>query len=88
VGVRVRINVDEVIKYQTVIEAEMPEGMSDEDFEEILGRAEAKGRFEPASDLVYTLERIGIQAEVVEDNYPDNPYSSEIEITYVEDIAD
>jgi hypothetical protein len=87
---KVRITVEETLKYTDEIVVEQPNTMDDEEFEEILQRAERSIGYDgSAKDLAYVLkEKYGIKVIIQSDNFPDSPDSSELEIVDVMNVRE
>ena len=85
---KVAIQVEENIRYEDEIIVIQPNEMTDEQFEEILSKAEKLNRLYEggANNLAVILEDLGLKVEEQSCNFPDSPRSSELEIVDVRDI--
>lgn len=86
---KVRITVEENVRYQSEIIIEQPETMSNDDLDEILSEAERSCRRESAKDVAYVLEeRFGVKVLEVTTGFPDSPDDSELEIIDVSNVKE
>jgi hypothetical protein len=79
---KVVIQVEETIRYEDEIIVVQPQGMSDEEFENALNKAEKKNKTYDggAKDLASILDDMGIKVESQSFNFPESPRDSELEI--------
>jgi hypothetical protein len=87
---KVRLTIDETVRYQSTIIIEQPEDMTDDELEEILKKVERKcSRDGSVKDVAFFLkEEYGIDVLEVNDSFPDNPTDSEVEIIDVSDVRE
>lgn len=84
---KVRLTVEETVRYQTEVVIEQPETMSDEELNNILDRVERQCRHDSGPDIAFVLEKeYGIKIHKVSSGFPDNPCDSELEIIDVSNI--
>ena len=82
----VKITLQEKVTYTNEIIVKLPEFMSDEEFEEIIGKVEMECRSNSAKEVASILKnRYGIEIMELSSNFPENPDFSLIEITDIED---
>jgi hypothetical protein len=86
---KVRLQIEEVLTYQSEIVVVQPGDMSDEQFEGILEKVERDSRNESVKDIAYALERdYGIKVEEISTEFPDSPSGSEVEIIDVSNVKE
>lgn len=86
---KVRVQIEETLKYHSEIIVEQPETMSDEEFDRILGKIERDVINESAKDIAYVLEKdYGIIVIEVSTGFPDSPDNSELEIIDVSNVKE
>ncbi|QIW88663.1 hypothetical protein P59_065 [Bacillus phage P59] len=87
---KVRITVEETLKYTDEIIVEQPESMSDADFDKVIEQAERSVGYDgTAKDLAYVLEeRFGLKIVDQSENFPENPMSNDFEIIDVMNVKE
>lgn len=82
---KVTIQVEETVRYENEIVVIQPDGMTDDDFDNVLGKAERENAVFHGGvyDLAMILERDGIEVLPQSFNFPGNPLTSELEIVDV-----
>jgi FKBP-type peptidyl-prolyl cis-trans isomerase (trigger factor) len=87
---KVRITVEETLKYTDEIVVEQPESMSDAEFDRIIEQAERNLGYDgTAKDLAYLLEeRYGLKIVDQSENFPDSPMSNDFEIIDVMNVKE
>ena len=88
--VKVRMSVEETVKYRSVITVEVPDGLGGEEMNKILDKVESKHKYDGgAKDIAHTLKNShGFEVVEVDSGFPDSPSGSEVEIedfTFVKD---
>lgn len=86
---KVRLTVEENVRYTAEIIIEQPETLSNADLEVILESVESRCKSDQAKSIAYLLEHEhGIKIIEVNDNFPDSPSDSELEIIDVSDVKE
>jgi hypothetical protein len=86
---KVKLTIDESVRYQSTIIIDQPDNMTDDDLEEILKKVEKLCRMDgSAQDVADYLEHYGIKVLEVNDAFPNHPSGSELEIIDVSDYKE
>jgi hypothetical protein len=86
---KVRLTIEETLKYQEEIIVEQPDTMSDGEFEGILVKAERESREYGVEDLAFVLsEKYGLKIVDSSKNFPDSPRDNELEIIDVSNVKE
>lgn len=84
---KVKITVQEVIKYHGEIIIEQPDDMSDDELSEILGEVEKENQDGTVGDIAYDLQKkFGVNVIYCQSNFPDSHHDSELEIYDVSNV--
>lgn len=85
---KVEIQVEKTFKYEYEIVVIQPDGMTEDEFNTLLSKAERDTReFEGgAKEFAYALCRLGFKVEKQSFSFPDSPSDSEFEILNIRDI--
>jgi hypothetical protein len=85
---KVRITVEETLRYQEEIIVEQPENMTDEEFENILEEAERRNRDGTTGDLAFELEEYGLKIVDYSKSFPDSPRDVDLEVIDVTNVKE
>ena len=80
---KVEITVQENIQYENIMVVLQPEEMSDQEFKQVLKKAEIRNRsFHGGSgELASILNQMGMEVNYRTYNFPNSPQSAELEVT-------
>jgi hypothetical protein len=86
---KVRLTIDETVRYQSTIIIEQPEDMTDDELEEILEKVNRLCHIDGSvQDVAIALEKYGIHVVKVNNSFPGEPSGSELEIIDVSDVRE
>src|SRR5690625_5094337 len=80
-SMKITIQAEQTVKYNADITVELPEGMTEDDFDSVVDNISERVGFEGSfDDVVYQLKKFNINVIENISDYPDSPSDSEVEI--------